>query len=368
MSFLYLLRNRLRQYFIKNKAVFIVFMIGSIFAALMITYFYGNVVEKEPEYEYPEYWYRQYELTFRTPMRPESYDSDFNLLPLLGKYNGELNDPRLIESVMVEHELEFSMARRVCLTACAWGDPKIEAYEGSGRFTGEFQLLAPKGMNKAVGDSINIEGFDFVVIGLYDKPTDIDWSYNYITDMDTFLKTGLSHDEMYLYSLKAYAEDAEDPVEELIKETYGCGVKGLYRLKTVVSQDELKIEIAQMTVCYLVSSVSFMFLMVYMIDSLKKESVISMIVGATKGKLRALTLTEVFILTSVSSLIAIFLHKLLYDSFFSNINLREGIVYKAGDYLKVYALMLIISIAVEIPFVFRYTRITPAEARRRRMP
>ena len=219
---------------------------------------------------------------------------------------------------------------------------------------------------------MNIAGYDFEIIGLYDKARDYSHD-DYITDFDTFIETGLSQDQIYLYSKKEQdvLHPENDPVRQLILETYNCGINDagpLVQMEGGVTDAVSEIEITQIIICYCISTVCFMFLMVYMIDSLRTESVISMIVGATRTKLRVCTLTEVFVLTSVSSLAGILIHKLLYNSFFSGINLREGIVYTFTDYLKIFGLMLSIAVIVEIPFVLRYTRLDPAQARRRRMP
>ena len=140
MKSLYLIINRLKQYFVKSRAVFIVFLVGSIFSALMIIYFYGNVIPQKPDHTFPEYRYRQYDLHFSTSMF-KSEDIDGNVFQELGQYNGELNNKKLIESILVVHQLSFFVDPEICLTACVFGDANIQAYEGSDTFTGKYQLI-----------------------------------------------------------------------------------------------------------------------------------------------------------------------------------------------------------------------------------
>ena len=66
-------------------------------------------------------------------------------------------------------------------------------------------------------------------------------------------------------------------------------------------------------------------------------------------------LIEVGILSIVSSVIAIVINLLLYDSLFININ-AEGVRYGILDYLIITAFALVLSIITIIPFFITYLK------------
>ena len=370
MKSLYLILQRLKQYYSKNKTVFIVYIIGSVFCAVVVSYFYGNLISRQSERGWPEYRYRQYELLFSSPMAETINGETGEVLDYLTKYNGELDGNELLESVMVVHYLSgFSLDSWPCLTTCAYGEPKFDIVDGSGEFTGGDQVIIQAERSEQVGDTIVLADREFTVIGKYSNYRDFTHDDYYIP-RETFMEMDITHDQIFLYAKEEQdlLNPENDPVRALILSTYNCGINdggGLVVSDGAVTEDVAVVEAAQISVCYVISMISFMFLLSYLLDSLRNETIISMIVGASKWRVRIMVFIEMTVLTAFTMIAGMAIHKSLYSIFFEKINIREDIIYTLTDYTKIFLMMFILSCLVEIPFVWRYTRLSPADARRR---
>lgn len=102
----------------------------------------------------------------------------------------------------------------------------------------------------------------------------------------------------------------------------------------------------------LIFAVSFIFcamLFNYIARKNMYENIIYTIVGAKKGTVLLVSLLENIVLSLISSVVAVIIHILLYNSVFSLIN-RYEISYGVSDYLIITALVTILSAVIMLPF------------------
>lgn len=114
-------------------------------------------------------------------------------------------------------------------------------------------------------------------------------------------------------------------------------------------------QIVNVSLTYMICFIACAYLFKYVFDSNRYENTIYSLIGASKRRVVCIMLIEAGVLSLASSLIAITIHVLLYDSLFVQIN-TEGVVYDVLDYLVIAAFTLVLSIITIIPFFITYLR------------
>lgn len=112
------------------------------------------------------------------------------------------------------------------------------------------------------------------------------------------------------------------------------------------------------SIVYLISLISFMFLMKFMVDVNSSENIIYSLVGAAKHTVMKIIALENFVLNLFIGLFSIAIHVLLRNAVFEKVNTTAGIQYETKDYMIILLVMLAVSVLVQLPFLWNYYRNT----------
>lgn len=358
MKTLYLIGSRLRQYILKNKALFILLLIGGILNGVGMAYCYGNLLPLIATRDSQGAEYRSYSILFQkkpdTPgdaWQPADISTDLETIEIFK------NDP-LIESCIFTNGTDW---------ICAYDEnyPKL-MLGGTDEFTDPYQVLVYEQHKANVGDTINLRGHDFKVIGKcsFGAP-------GCLIPYDTYVSLGYAENtyRMYATSKERYAGkgSSEDPVLDLIKELFpnNTGASAAWGIKhdQFVTEDTLA-AIPGILLNAFMAMLAYSFLLRYLIDSLLDETIITIIVGASRLRMTVYIFWEALLLSAAANGLGLLVHRLLYEPLFRRINLAAELVYRASDYALMLGVIVVFSLVIAIPFAMKYLRLSPIAARR----
>lgn len=340
MKTLFLLGNRLKQYFLKNKLLFLLFIIGGMLNAVMVIYCYGNLLPVMTERNSQELDRREYCLRF--------------------------------DDVSPDPETVKAFAGNPLIEACTYTagegiytcdpDYPLTRMSGTLEFTGAYQVIVPP-MTKSVGEKITIQGKTFEVIG-----SALDYyGGSYYIPYETFQELGYGERITRIYFFSAERQEpGSDQVLALIHKTFpentyvGGGALTYARKDVRMTRFMLGVTVVNAFIAVL----AYIFLLRYIVDSIMTENLVSIITGASKGRITAYIFWETLILSLAANGLGLLLHRALYEPVFTKLNITSDLYYRPGDYCFVYLLMLALSLIVTIPFVMKYLKLSPVAARR----
>lgn len=341
MKTLKLMLSRLKQYYRNNKFIFVLFVIGGLLNAIVFAYFYGNQVSYNADRYSQENYYRKYTVYLESSTEKESYK--------------KLLESDLIQNVIVGHPLPSQPPEFLLGTMNE--NINVVKVKGTLSFSDKYQVIVSRKCRTPVGDSINFYGKDFTVIG---QNTNDD---EYYIPYEAYEELGLEDSILYVYS-KKHQDISNDKVAALIKDTFPDSSIDTPAKWDALNMRSMKSEIILICVCYAFSTISFMFLLRHMLDSMVYDSAVCMIVGASKSTISAITFWESMLLSLTSGAVGLVLHRLLYNVLFKKINITSEMVYKFSDYIFIFLLMFCITVIVTLPFIGKYTRLTPVSIKR----
>lgn len=358
MKLLQLISSRIKQYWVNNRLIFILFLIGGVLSSLMFCYFYGNMSSNMSYRAAPERYELEYEIS--------NLPAEWTAAEILEK-SKLLYEDDLIESVSVVYQLYEHPGGQEMVQDSQPGHGRITAEVGNDNFAlclnGNVDLNAnPDGVavpdfsTKAVGDALMIGGKGLTVIG---KHT----SWDYFISFDTFRELEIPVDRMSVIAVELH-DFGNDPIRALLEEVFpGASIDAPDQYEVFVKESTV-ITVTLLTIVYGSSMLAFMFLLRFLMDANVNSTVISRIVGAKKWQILGLCFGEAAALCALVDAAGIGLHALLYDSLFSNLNKQEGLIYLPQDYLTIFLSMLCVGMAVALGFVVKYAVLSPAASRR----
>ena len=354
MKTIKLIFSRISFYFLSNKLIFIMFLLGGIVCSTSFIYFYGNQLSTKKSEVSTDSSYYTYTLKFD---EPASY---YEIK------NSSLLNSEIIEDVMAVHYLllddlpkEFNKNNYIdyYLRVCTQINNKHKLFSKMGRSefydeeikNGKNVIILPNCddiFSLAQGDTVTLSGREYEVIGVN---TFID---NFYIPSNTFDKCGYSIDEITIYTTERMSRTensqfianlhAEFPQSDLIEspsesykaaDSYFIGDFFLIRCE------------------FIISALSFMFLIKFLIDKSNLENLIYLIVGATKRKLFLILILENIIISGIIGIISIAIHLITYNQFFVYFNVYEGLQYSIMDYIIIFISIIILSCITAIPFI-----------------
>lgn len=346
MKMLYLFFHRLARCFRQNKGFFLLFLLGGIINALVFAHLYGtlpNVVNRTSTARY----YRSY----------AALPSEYTTFDEAGDTFSEMLESPLFEAVIPENNYAVEEHVHIIVCAAFTGEPTLVKATGSMTFTEPGQIIVPYDCAASVGETITLQDKRFTIIG---KHNDHDYyisSSDYLACFDGFTS-------IHVYSTQRYPS-LNNPVSEYLSAHFPkYAVPNIYYLY----DDSLTTSgLQSMCLAFLICTVSFLFLMRYMIDSLMGENIISMIVGAPRSAIVTMVFWECLLLFLLANSAGLLLHWLLTPSFFSKFQVVPDLVYTGGDYLNMTVITFVIILISLLPMLRKYTRLSPVRARQERM-
>lgn len=351
-----LILSRIQSDFAVGKAMFVIYMVGTVLSVLVFIYFYGNFIPAFEEFEntVDDISYRTYTVNFSEPVSMdkkcteplESYDVE--ALSLWGEYTFPNNEfSTTITAVSSNDEI------KKLLNDYYKGTPTPELSQEE--FSDNVILIGNEvGYDKP---AITINGTEFKVIKTENNS-------QYIMPIDAFIKQGFASYH-YSFTLKnKLSTDNNYALMSNIISKLGNEYKGIDVTITdplSVSSPDKNTEIItyflQLCLIYLICFISCAFLFNYIFKRNIYENVIYMIIGAKKRLIFFVAIAEVAILSVASSGIAIIIHATLYESVFAKIN-NYTIHYSAVDYLIIAAFVTLLSVIIMLPFFISTIRST----------
>lgn len=366
MKLLRLSLNRIPTHFTENKLFFILFFFGIMASSVMLIFYYGNVMTFKNGSFDDNAEIRAYEIDFKIPQKTDK-DTIVKIADFKG--NCKLQDIIFYSVLDVNGDdtLEFDK-----ISAQAYLEsPEIVAELGSQNFmlvgaylsnnadvvyypkphifTDEQQHELVAITPKMTRNNIELAGKSYKVVSYqtidhYVIPIEKYFESNIRTArIKLYTEKKLSRNMVFRYTdylKKELTKAFPDTQIEILSPSFWYGIEDNANQKGF----------AEITVLCIIAITAFMFLFKYMMESSYKSNVIMMMVGAKKRNVLEIVILESIILISFPILSAMVLHSIFYQEVFSRINIYGGIVYNLSDYVVIYAVMLLISLIVNVPF------------------
>ena len=341
---------RIQTYARKNTLIFCLFLLGTVLSSLSLLFFYGNSMADKRNMAQNSLSYRTFTLYGDRNWTMEDLQS------LRDAASGSLD-------VRVSHTVELPAASEypeLSVQAFLNNNAGVYSYQGQTSFTPE-QLeqdcaIAPS----SVGDSLNLEGTEFPVVG---HTRHFDNNVVFIP-IRSFLEHEFSLDsvELILDTIPTRKENNRilERLAVLFPET---SIADPYQ-SIRADQSRNPGGMAMTSGIYLISILSFLFLFQYLIQENSYENVVYSLVGARKSSVVGIACMELTLLSGGSALLAGLLHAALYKPLFVHINIYGQVPYTLWDYLLCFFLTVALSLAALTPFLATYTRRSLAEMKR----
>ena len=332
----------MKQYILKNKGIFAIFVISSIVSSMVFCFFYGNT-DFMRQTNASEVYNRKYSFTLDYPINTDD------------KRLKKLCENELVEIVIVKNRSAFDDIKEI--SAVIKGEYKTLSTAGRVEFEGgeNDAIIMDSTLGYLPGETYTINGQAFKVIGLQSAGT-------FIND-EAFVEQNIEIDSLTVVSAKKYMP-SDNTFTDMLKDTFpGIDVVKPYepRFSDVMS------ELFTLCLTFVLSITSYMLLFSYMVDSIMNETVVCLIVGATREKMFLLTVVESLALCGVTSLAGILLHAALYKPVFAKINVLSELTYSFNDYLVIFLLIIAITLFVLLFSVKKYSKLSPVQAKQKRM-
>lgn len=341
---------RIRTYARKNTLIFCLFLLGAVLSSLSFLFFYGNSMADKRNMAQNSLSYRTFTLYGDRNWTMEDLQS------LRDAASGSL-DIRVSHTVELSSESEYP---ELSVQAFLNNNAGVYFYQGQTSFTPE-QLeqdcaIAPSNS----GDSLNLEGMEFPVVGR---------THHFSNDVvfipiHSFLEHEFSPDsvELILDTIPTRKENNRilERLSALFPET---SIADPYQ-SIQADQNRNPGGVAMTSGIYLISILSFLFLFQYLMQENSYENVVYTLAGAKKASVACIACMELSLLSGSAALLACLLHVALYRPLFAQINIYGEVPYTLGDYLLCFLLTVLLSLAALAPFLTAYMRRSAAEMKR----
>lgn len=363
MKLLQLIWSRVKQYWITNRLIFILFLTGGILSSIMFSYFYGNMLSYMDYRTSEKRSYRSYSVDGISAEFPTDEELALTMADIDRLYEDDL-----VESVTVEYWFGRRSGGGDVVDGPSslgiWGiianvgnDITFRVMVGNGDFDANPDgVIYPDGAGRTVGDTIVIGGKTLTGIGRHTIS-------EYYISYQTFRELKLPVDRIVLTAAERH-DPGNDPVKALLEELFpDCVIDAPTSGETQANQSSVMM-LTIICAVYGASMLAFMFLLRFLMDANVNHTIISRIVGAGKWKILGLCFGEAVVLCATVDLLGIGIHWILYDSVFSKLNKDAGLVYLPEDYLWIFLSMLCVGMVVALGFVVKYAALSPAASRR----
>ncbi|MBQ9891309.1 MAG: ABC transporter permease [Firmicutes bacterium] len=353
MKTVFLVLQRLKQYCKQDKWIFILFVIGAIINSVMVCYLYGNFIPSISRRNSSNiHMYREYQFSFDP--NAESSKEDKEVL-------NSLIDTDLFESLL--QGLYLPENRGYALSTVYYGDYPLVILNGENRSVVDKEIIVPKiGFDYSVDDKINIDGKEFSVIGIHG-------STEFFISKSAFEEIRDNHKNDCPYFVTAVSKERYIENDDAVIRAFEAIIPDQHFERPIgdaFDRSDTFFASMQIIISFTISSVSFLFLFRFLLDSGQKENAVSRIVGAKRNTISAMVFLEGILLTSAGTAVGIILHKILTPVLFSKLNVIEGIQYNITDYLSIFIIVLMLSIIIILLFTIAFTNRSFIKARGRK--
>lgn len=350
MKKIYLIFANISSHFCSSKLIFFVFMCSSVVCSLSFLYCYGNMIGYIQQRSSQERYWREYQVDL------ESYD---NIEEVMDKLKNINND--YIEDIALCSRLNNS--DEATLYASLTESNKWSAKSGRVSFSdaelsdGANRIIVPS-TYKSEKSTLNLNNTDYQIIGMHSSYTE------YRIPLKNFLENGYRADFATIIASQVPTNEINRLITSEIRSQFPDDYIYTAYLYINAEMKKMPSEVLMLTLMYGISILSFIFLLRYMVEKTYKDLIVYSIVGASKGDLSVFVLIEAFILSSITTLLAILLHSSLYDVVFSKINYADSIYYTFKDYFVTFIINVTVTQIVNLPFIVKLYRRSVTQSKR----
>lgn len=347
MKWLSLIKSRLTQYFVYNKLVFVIFILGSVVCGTGFLHLYGNFTSAFILQRNMSVSGRTFTVGFSQTDSPSRGDIGQILR----------RDGLSLETCVVKAREEETGGN---LLAVAAGKQSFTSIDGQKTFTDEEMetgspvviipavfVHKPAGLNKSA-NTLTIENTTLEIVGRNNS------DFDYYVPAKTFDDLNLPVESMMLVTPRFLNEKEDDALLNRLAALFPGAeyIDSPGAIAERVQRQQLGAQLVMLCAVYGLSVLSFLFLMKYMIDRSRMENVIYCIVGCSKDVMMQLTLLENVCLSGITALLSIGIHIALKKPVFDKISL-QAFTYAPRDYILCFIMMVLVSLVASIPFIVK---------------
>lgn len=352
MKIIRIVFSRIQNYFINNRILFILFLIGTLSCSFTFIYFYGNAVTIKAINGKDADYMKNFTVSFRQPIECNklNYGNETGNNVINTDYTHKLTSDEFSQGTS---NIACEIQSKSKYNTVIYGERGRIQFTDDEINNKEYVIIIPSTFkDKNIGDKLTINKKDYTIIGVnnfsnifYIPPTVFQDEFLADTVTITFDDTlSKAECENYINVLKVEYKDIYIKASPL---TY-------YNQ----AENNMGFELITLGLGYIIAMLSFLFIMKYMVDKNSRETIIYAVVGANNKQVSLIMFLENLVLTLGILLVAIILHSSLYNAFFSKINIYSGITYSAFDYLIICVVVIVFSSLATIPFIKEYLKST----------
>lgn len=343
MKFLSLVLRRIRSYFVDNKMIFLLYFAGSVLAALLLIYTYGNFMSYKDREASNAQILRQYTVELSNPEKKINMQT---LRESMEPFHLETLELQYVK--VSENGQLFSIA-----TELTDGKPAYKANSGRIAFTdAEIKQALPvmvagyDNEDMHSKKTIQFEGNNYQVIGFSSHAATL-------IPYTTFQKHQYPVTTVLVMPKKILnIEENNDLIKKLstfFPEAVIETPKNYYKF----AQSSFIGGFINMLGMYIVAIVALLLLASYMLRRYDKENMVQRRVGCSRGKCVAVSVLSNMLTALAAAGLAVLIHASCYQSFFAKISINDKIAYYPIDYLMLTLLVVAVTTCACIPFCLR---------------
>lgn len=342
----------LRKNITKNPLLCFLFIIGSVLSCLIFIYYYGNSFSQKLGGHALNEAYRGFELQLKR--KEDISASDLTVLD-----NFKIEEVEVSTGLDLPPEYRENLPDQVLPRICAYRDNFENVSSGSPIFEenslSDNLIIVPKELSNLT--SIRFNGIEFSVAGYSSSPE------VFVVPIDAYTDNFQADTISYL-CFDPLSDKEVKEAESILKNRFPAAAVLSPNNAKDMDKKEDSVAFIKVSMLYVTSLFSFLFLFRCMIDQSQHELTIYALLGAKKITIMKLLLWEVIVLSVSAFLIALAIHMIFYQSFFSQINIMDNIEYSVGDYAFVLLTTLLLSVCAAVPFAYTCCRSTVAQMKR----
>lgn len=366
MKYVYLALLRIQHYFTKNKFIFVLYSLGIILCAVIMTFLIGNG-NRANNHNY-SFRVKAYTINFQTPMEADEIKKNIDTKDSVIDYENIL----FLSSLPVE-QIKFS-DEKIKIVELIWLEngkvaPKenfiIGTYLNNDELKDEqyyrrteFSKQEENGGNaivcnyetvlnftKSNSNSMQIENMPFNIIGLtYNDFADAYLPYKTYNNLHLNINSILI--EMKDLPSASQNKDIVKTLEDIFEHKVNIESPESY---IKAQEDDYIKNMLESIIIVAITLITFISLMKYMLERSRYETIIFNSVGATSRKLFLIMILENIFIVIPATIIGILVYSCI-KNVFSLLAYAPGYTYTLNDYIFVIISLMIVSIIISLPF------------------
>jgi hypothetical protein len=354
MKYIYFYFTRLKQYFLSNKLIFILYVIGSFTSAIVVIYTYTNLIA-----------YNRVVLDNDVYNYYINSDYGYKINENVEKLNEFINEEK--ELLWATLSIDFDVTEKSDLflneniyIATSLNDDFNWQHSGRIEFNEDekngyvksiilpINSINPLIINDIIGKKITIFGEEFTIIGLHD------YYISYIIiPYKIYNNLNLNFKNVNICFDKPLEESSILKFNNIIKDYFHKSNVKMPNTPDDYYRNSFFGNMIGILIIYLISMISFVFLFKFLLESRNYENLILSLCGASKRKISLFVLMDNIILNSLVIIGAIFFYSIFKRSLFDYISLK-GIALFISDYLIIFLSLMITGLLITVPFLIKF--------------